>query len=52
VIPLEHIDLLRQANPQYNFEETAEELYDLALRNRDADLEIDTANNILEQGNE
>jgi ADP-ribosylglycohydrolase len=52
VIPLEYIDLLRQANPQYNFEETAEELYDIALRNRDAGLETDTSNNILEQGNE
>jgi ADP-ribosylglycohydrolase len=35
-IPLEYVEILRQANPQYNFEETAERLYEVALRNRDA----------------
>jgi ADP-ribosylglycohydrolase len=39
VIPFEHIETLRQANPQYGFEETAEELYEIALRNRDIALE-------------
>jgi ADP-ribosylglycohydrolase len=39
VIPFEHIETLRQANPQYNFEEIAEELYEIALLNRDIDLE-------------
>lgn len=38
-IPFEHIETLRQANPQYSFEETAEELYEVALRKRDIDLE-------------
>lgn len=32
-IPIEHIDLLRQANPDYNFEETAEALYEIARNN-------------------
>ncbi len=32
-IPLEYIEILRQANPQYNFEETAEGLYEVALQN-------------------
>jgi ADP-ribosylglycohydrolase len=39
VIPFEHIETLRQANPQYNFEEIAEELYEIALLNRDINLE-------------
>jgi ADP-ribosylglycohydrolase len=33
VIPLEYIEILRQANPQYDFEETAEGLFAIALRN-------------------
>lgn len=33
-IPLEFIQIIRQANPQYNFEETAEGLYDVALKFR------------------
>jgi ADP-ribosylglycohydrolase len=32
-IPLEYIDVLRQANPQYDFEETAEGLYEIARHN-------------------
>lgn len=33
VFSLEHIDTIRQVNPQYNFEETAEALYEIALKN-------------------
>jgi ADP-ribosylglycohydrolase len=36
VIPLEYIELLRQANPQYDFEEIAEGLYDVAVETYDA----------------
>jgi len=32
-IPLEHIETLRQANPQYDFEEVAEALYEIARTN-------------------
>ncbi len=32
-IPLQHIETIRRANPQYNFEETAEALYEIALKN-------------------
>ena len=32
-IPMEHIDTLRQANPEYDFEETAEALYEIARNN-------------------
>ena len=32
-IPLEYIELLRQVNPYYDFEETAEGLFAIALRN-------------------
>lgn len=32
VFPLEIVQTLRQANPQYNFEETAEGLYEVALK--------------------
>jgi ADP-ribosylglycohydrolase len=32
-IPLEHIDTLRRANPQYDFEEVAEALYEIARAN-------------------
>ena len=32
-IPFEHIQTLRQANPQYDFEETAEALYEIAKNN-------------------
>jgi ADP-ribosylglycohydrolase len=35
-IPIEYIETIRQANPQYDFEEMAEGLYEIALRNRDA----------------
>lgn len=35
-IPIEYIETIRQANPQYDFEELAEGLYEIALRNRDA----------------
>jgi ADP-ribosylglycohydrolase len=35
-IPLEHIEILRQANPQYDFEETAEGLFAVALQNHSA----------------
>jgi len=34
-IPLEFIETLRRANPYFSFEETAEELYEIALLNRD-----------------
>jgi ADP-ribosylglycohydrolase len=34
-IPLEYIEVLRQANPQYNFEEIAEGLYEIAHRSQD-----------------
>ncbi|MBN1991807.1 MAG: ADP-ribosylglycohydrolase family protein [Anaerolineae bacterium] len=33
VIPLEHIETLRRANPQYNFEQIAEGLFELACQN-------------------
>jgi ADP-ribosylglycohydrolase len=54
MIPFEHIETLRQANPQYHFEETAEELYEIALSNRDTALETepDLAGSILDQSNE
>lgn len=32
-IPLEYIEIIRQANPQYDFEETAEALYEIARGN-------------------
>ncbi|MEW5961874.1 MAG: ADP-ribosylglycohydrolase family protein [Chloroflexota bacterium] len=32
-IPMEYIEILRQANPQYNFEEIAEALYEIACHN-------------------
>lgn len=32
-IPVEYIDVLKQANPQYDFEEMAENLYDIAIQN-------------------
>ena len=32
-IPLRHIETIRQANPQYDFEEIAEALYELARIN-------------------
>jgi ADP-ribosylglycohydrolase len=35
-IPLEYIETLQQANPQYNFEEIAEGLYQIALQNYQA----------------
>jgi ADP-ribosylglycohydrolase len=33
VFPLEHIQTIRQANPQYDFEEIAEALYEIARNN-------------------
>ena len=33
VIPIEHIMVIRQANPEYDFEETAEALYEIARLN-------------------
>jgi ADP-ribosylglycohydrolase len=33
VFPVEHIEILRQANPEYNFEETAKGLYQIAHTN-------------------
>ncbi len=35
-IALEHIETLQQANPQYNFEEIAQGLYEIAQKNYDA----------------
>ncbi len=35
-IPFEHIKTLRQANPNYDFEDIADGLYEVALKNRDA----------------
>lgn len=35
-IPLDHIETLRRANPRYNFEEIAEDLYEIALLNYQA----------------
>jgi len=35
-IPLEYIEILRQANPQYDFEDVAEGLFAIALRNHSA----------------
>jgi ADP-ribosylglycohydrolase len=36
VIPADHLETIRQANPQYNFEQTADGLYEIALRNYQA----------------
>jgi len=36
-IPHEYIEILRQANPQYNFEKTAEGLYEIAQRNQEVE---------------
>lgn len=35
-IPVEYTDVLRQANPQYNFDEIATGLYNIALKNYEA----------------
>jgi ADP-ribosylglycohydrolase len=33
-IPMEYVRILREANPQYNFEESAEDLYEVAMKNK------------------
>lgn len=36
VIPADHLETIRRVNPQYNFEQTADGLYEIALRNYQA----------------
>jgi hypothetical protein len=36
-IPVEYVETIRRANPQYDFEETAEALYEIARLNYSAD---------------
>jgi ADP-ribosylglycohydrolase len=47
-IPIEYIELLRQANPEYDFEEIAEDLYDVALENYDATATAHLGESLLE----
>lgn len=50
-IPVDFVDTLRQANPQHNFEEIAEGLYPIAVRNQtiEAPIDNDLLENILGQ---
>jgi ADP-ribosylglycohydrolase len=50
-IPLEQIEIIRQANPEYDFEEIAEGLFAVALRNHSATPQVgqDLLNSILEE---
>lgn len=41
-IPAEHLEVLRQANPEYNFDEIAEGLYQIAAKNYHATPQVET----------